>query len=187
MNRKQYLALALVIALPVLAYAVIQVAKPRCVDCFTPTPPLVEQEDEPSIPPARFEKNEPIEVEIPKPAPLPDIKIEEPLPEGAICLADCPLIEVKVEETFGPDSVMLSVARCESTMRHWDESGNVLRNKQGSSAVGVFQIMASYHEAPARDLGYDITTLEGNIGYAEYLYHTQGLQPWYASENCWRV
>ena len=35
-------------------------------------------------------------------------------------------------------------------------------------------------------VGYDIYTLEGNIGFGKYLYKNYGLNPWGASFNCWK-
>lgn len=112
------------------------------------------------------------------------------LPEGVICTDDCPLIdpalvEKKVREFFADIPVMVAVAKCESRFRHYDANGNVLKNRQGTSATGVLQIMASYHREAARDLGYDIDTLEGNLGYARHLYESNGTRDWEASRSCW--
>lgn len=87
-----------------------------------------------------------------------------------------------VEKAFGKDHVMVEVARCESSFRQF--SGNdVLVNSIG--ATGVFQILQRVHEEIAEDFGYDIFTLEGNIGYAQALYEADGLKPWSASSLCW--
>jgi len=122
----------------------------------------------------------------PEPIPEPD-----PLPPGVYCLEDCPLIDpdtvrAEVEDHFKDAPEMVAVAECESRFRQYHpETGEPLPNQQGSSAIGVFQIMRSYHKEPARAMGYDIETLEGQLGYAEYLYDTQGLRPWEASRGCW--
>lgn len=133
--------------------------------------PPVSDSDEPAIPTA------------------PESPIEEPepikeLPEGVICTYDCPLIEVAVREHFKDVPVMIEIARCESTFRQFDKEGKPLKNP-GSTATGVMQLMASYHREPARNLGYDIDTLEGNIGYALVLYEQSGTVPWLASAKCW--
>lgn len=94
-------------------------------------------------------------------------------------------VEQTVRATFANARVLISIARCESRFRHYDENGNVLRNEQGSSATGVMQIMSSVHKGPASELGYDINTLDGNLGYALHLYRTQGTSPWNASKYCW--
>ncbi len=128
--------------------------------------------------------------EIPEPLPLPK-KLEPP--PGAYCLDDCPLIEVLndnvepfVRSFFKDEPVMIAIAECESTFTHWDpQTGEVLKNRQGSSATGVMQLMASYHAEPAARMGIDITELEGNLEYADYLYESQGTKPWQASRTCW--
>jgi hypothetical protein len=123
-------------------------------------------------------------IEIEEPLPLP-----KKLPPGVNCLEDCPLIvpdvEAVVRDHFRDNPIMVEIARCESTFKHWDTDGSVLMNRQGSSATGVMQLMASYHARPAEKMGLDITDLEGNLAYAEYLYDRQGTTPWNASRNCW--
>lgn len=89
-----------------------------------------------------------------------------------------------VEDTFGADHVMVDVARCESSFRQFDASGDVLENPD-SGASGVYQLLPRVHEDIAEDFGYDIYTVEGNIGYAEDLYKADGLKPWSASSLCW--
>lgn len=89
-----------------------------------------------------------------------------------------------VERTFGENHPMLAVARCESDFRQYDNSGEVLRNPR-SGAMGVFQLLESYHREPAERLGIDIFTAEGNIAYAKKLYESLGLAPWSPSSLCW--
>ena len=81
--------------------------------------------------------------------------------------------------------ILVEVARCESHFRQYDATGVVLKNNQGSSALGVMQIMASYHEQAAKELGWSIRDLEGNLAYARWLYEREGLRPWEASRYCW--
>jgi len=123
-----------------------------------------------------------------KPEPIPE---PDPLPPGVKCLEDCPLIDPdvvkkKIKDFFKDTPVMIAIAECESTFYHYDpETGEALKNRQGSSAIGVFQIMRSYHQKPALEMGWDIRDFYGNVRYAEYLYETQGTRPWKASEECW--
>lgn len=125
-----------------------------------------------------------------EPEPIPETT-EEELPPGVYCLEDCPLIDPatvkgEVEEFFADHPIMVEVARCESTFYHYDpETGKALQNREGSSAIGVFQIMRSYHEKPARERGWDIRDFYGNMEYAYHLYMEQGLRPWEASRKCW--
>jgi hypothetical protein len=95
-------------------------------------------------------------------------------------------VEEYVREYFKDEPVMIDIARCESRFRQLDSNGQVLRNEQGSSAIGVFQIMASIHaDAADRNLGLNIYDLQGNAAYARYLYDTYGTSPWNASKSCW--
>ena len=134
---------------------------------------------------------------LPAPEPLilatsTSVTEPEPLPPGVKCLADCPLIEALnnivedfVRLTYEDKPVLIEIAECESTFRHWDPyTGEPLSNPN-SSATGAMQLMASYHREPASNLGWDIDTLEGNLAYAEYLYDTEGVTPWDASRYCW--
>lgn len=93
-------------------------------------------------------------------------------------------IELIIRERFKDNPVMIDIARCESQFRQFNNDGQVLKNPT-SSAKGVFQIMESLHSAPAARLGFDILTVEGNIGYAEYLLKKEGTRPWNASAKCW--
>src|SRR5690606_28333269 len=47
--------------------------------------------------------------------------------------------------------------------------------------IGVFQIDENLHKNTALSLGFDIYTVDGNLGYAKYLYTMQGATPW---KNC---
>jgi len=62
-----------------------------------------------------------------------------------------------------------------------------LKNKEGSSAIGKYQILAS-HKDRAKKMGFDIETLEGNEGYARVLYQESGTKHWEVdsrSKACW--
>lgn len=96
-----------------------------------------------------------------------------------------PAVEMRVYAYFADIPEMIYVAQCESTFRHYGADGNVLRGNVVSADVGVMQINEYYHLDRAVSLGYDIQTLEGNLGYARFLYEEQGLQPWSASKPCW--
>lgn len=91
----------------------------------------------------------------------------------------------EVTNYFSDIPELARVAYCESTYRHFGDSGDVLRGIVDSRDVGVMQINEYYHLDSATNLGFDIHTLEGNMGYARHLYEKQGLQPWSASSACW--
>lgn len=91
---------------------------------------------------------------------------------------DRALVERLVRENFSASPVMIEIARCESNFRHFADSGSVFRGGAGGGMVGVFQIFAAVHEDAADRLDFDIETLEGNIGYAKYLFERSGATPW---------
>lgn len=93
-------------------------------------------------------------------------------------------IERIVRERFKDKPVMIEIARCESQFLQFNKDGQVIKNPT-SSAKGIFQIMESLHKEPAARLGFDILTVEGNLGYADYLHQKEGTRPWNASANCW--
>lgn len=95
-------------------------------------------------------------------------------------------VEEYVRGYFSDIPVLAEVARCESRFRQYDKNGNVLKGVVNNLDTGVMQINAHYHEEDADELGYDLSTLEGNTAYARYLYEKYGLRPWNASSPCWK-
>lgn len=90
-----------------------------------------------------------------------------------------------VTEYFADEPILIAIAECESRFRQYDADGKVLKNPN-STAIGVFQIMASIHANSAdTNLGLDVYTLEGNAAYARYLYEQSGTVPWNSSKACW--
>lgn len=90
---------------------------------------------------------------------------------------------------------MIPIIACESEFKHFEDDGTVLKNRQGSSAIGISQIMSSIHPDPhvitrynRRNLtnysveDFDITTLQGNVWYALVLYKTRGIKDWECSK-----
>lgn len=86
---------------------------------------------------------------------------------------------------------MVPIIACESEFKHFEDDGSVLKNRQGSSATGIAQILASVHPDPHVIAKYnrrnhtnfkvedfDITTLTGNVWYALVLYETRGTRDW---------
>lgn len=78
---------------------------------------------------------------------------------------------------------MLQVAECESGARQFTPDGSVVKNPI-TPDYGIFQINKG-NFGEAKRLGFDVFTLEGNIGYARYLYEQRGLHDWMASSKCW--
>ena len=87
-------------------------------------------------------------------------------------------IEKRVREYFADVPVMIDIARCESKFRQFTDSGNVLRGGSGGGMVGIFQFFESIHAKAAKNLGFDLLTVEGNLGYARHLYTESGSTPW---------
>jgi hypothetical protein len=93
--------------------------------------------------------------------------------------------EKAVREYFKDESILIEVARCESTFAQFNKDGSVKRGKVNDQDVGVMQINEYYHAETAKKKGFDIYTLEGNMAYARNLYNREGAQPWISSSPCW--
>ncbi len=94
-------------------------------------------------------------------------------------------LERYLKEHFADTPILLEIARCESTLTHFGKDGKVIRGLIDDADVGVMQINERYHLETSKKLGYDIHTVEGNVGYAKYLYEKSGSKPWTASSKCW--
>jgi len=94
-------------------------------------------------------------------------------------------VEEYVRDYFADVPVMAEVAKCESRFRQYDKSGNVLRGEQVYEDVGVMQVNETYHKKASVELGLDISTIQGNVAYARYLYEKEGTKPWNSSKKCW--
>ncbi len=86
-------------------------------------------------------------------------------------------VEKIVRGAFSDMPDMIKIAQCESGFRQYAPDGSVLRGSV-SRYVGIFQIDENIHTQPATGLSFDIQTVEGNIGYARYLYLKSGPGPW---------
>jgi len=83
-------------------------------------------------------------------------------------------------------NLALKIARCESNLRQFNaKTGQVLRGRQNSADVGIFQINERYHLKQSKDLGYDIYKAGDNVEYAMYLLDKDGSRHWKASQKCW--
>jgi len=95
------------------------------------------------------------------------------------------LIADKAQVAGISTTLVSAIAFCESTYRQHDDNGQVLRGKQNSQDVGLFQINEKYHLKTSQSLGFDIYTTEGNIDYALWLIKNQGSYHWKWSQHCW--
>ncbi len=94
------------------------------------------------------------------------------------------VVEARVRSYFADIPVMIAIADCESKFRQFDSTGAPLNGGAGGM-IGVFQIYSDVHSAFALSKGFDITTVDGNLGYARYLYENEGTNPWISSFPCW--
>jgi hypothetical protein len=105
--------------------------------------------------------------------------------QAVILTGDPKEVEKYIREKYADTPILIEIARCESTFRHEDKQGNVLRGRVDKADVGVMQINERYHLEKAKSLGFDLHTIQGNTAYAEYLYEKEGAKPWSASAKCW--
>jgi hypothetical protein len=98
----------------------------------------------------------------------------------AVLVHDRADVEKLVREYFINAPVMVEVARCESNFRQFTDGGSVFLGGTGGGMIGVFQLYGAVHSSSALALGFDINTLEGNLGYAQHLYQKSGTRPWLA-------
>ncbi|MGH7141040.1 MAG: hypothetical protein ACREGH_00185 [Minisyncoccia bacterium] len=94
-------------------------------------------------------------------------------------------IKAAVENYFSDLPIMVDIASCESNFHQDDLSGGLLIS--ATDDLGVMQINRDAHADEARALGYDLSTLEGNMEFARYLYDREGTAPWLSSARCWRT
>ncbi len=104
------------------------------------------------------------------------------LPHAAVASSN----EEAVRAFFKDIPVMIEIARCESKLNQFDAAGLPLRGGWNGGMVGVFQIYESVHTGTAASMGFDLSTLEGNMEYAKHLYLTQGTTPWNSGKSCWQ-
>jgi hypothetical protein len=90
----------------------------------------------------------------------------------------------QIRAVFADAPIMMRVAMCESGIVH-RENGELKRNKQGSSARGMFQVMMYYHEPEMRRMGLNPNRIDEYLIYVRYLFDKQGLKPWAESKPCW--
>ena len=94
-------------------------------------------------------------------------------------------MEEYLREQYADNPILVDIARCESTFRHFGKNGSIIRGMVNGDDVGVMQINEYYHGETAKKMGIDLHTVEGNVAYAKYLYGKYGSQPWSASSACW--
>jgi hypothetical protein len=87
------------------------------------------------------------------------------------------VVEDVVRFYFADVPIMIDIARCESGFRQFNSDGSVLFDRSGTY-VGIYQIAYALHTPKASSMALDLTTLDGNLGYARHLYNSSGTNPW---------
>ena len=106
---------------------------------------------------------------------------------GIVLDAEHPLtLEMHVREYFKDAPILAEISRCESRFRHIGKNGKIIRGEANPADIGVMQVNEEYHLKQASELGFNLYSLEGNMGYAKYLYNKEGTRPWSASAPCWK-
>lgn len=78
------------------------------------------------------------------------------------------------------------ICNCESAGHsHKNKDGSLLSGYIDPDDKGECQINTRYHGETMERMGLDITDDADYRTYANYLYETQGKQPWSASASCW--
>lgn len=79
-----------------------------------------------------------------------------------------------------------AIALCESGDTQFNSDGTPYRGIVNSSDVGIFQINLYYNPYNVvKGEGYDIYTIDGNVGYGIEMFIWHGSEPWGASKSCW--
>ena len=135
------------------------------------------------------------------------ISVEEPkytwvermfvLPSGLLWKEIVPVAKAETPTTWEGYPLLKKLCSCESWWspngepRQFREDGSILwgQDKNGKIVkrdVGACQIATNYWLKTSQELGYNIFTYEGNIGFAKWLYDREGSRPWNASRACWK-
>ncbi|NQV88281.1 MAG: hypothetical protein HQ402_01850 [Parcubacteria group bacterium] len=119
------------------------------------------------------------------PQTIPKIETVESIEKSKGKVADSFNTEAYVRGQFSDIPILVQIARCESTFRHFDKNNEVLRGVENNADVGLMQINEKYHLKQSQKLGLDIYTIDGNMAYARQLYKKEGAKPWMSSSACW--
>lgn len=127
-----------------------------------------------------------------------EFRATQPMPRPAITIDETKLSESgqavgllfrEVEKgalTIKELHLLQRIAKAESDKRQHKTGGSLLRGYYNPHDIGYFQINEIHHGRRAATLGFDIFTLEGNVGYAVHLYKTEGAKPWNWSIGGWK-
>lgn len=92
-------------------------------------------------------------------------------------------------------NALVPVCSCESSGSPYNDPMDFHYEKDGKTLLigritpldrGMCQINLGYHLVATREMGLDIlNSVADYITYSNWLYETQGLRPWKASQHCW--
>ena len=99
--------------------------------------------------------------------------------------SDPAAMEAYLRTQFADTPILVDIARCESNFQQFDKDGDLVHGHVDSRDIGVMQINVYYQGDTAKKLGFDLTTVDGNVAYAKHLYEEQGTAPWNSSSKCW--
>lgn len=97
-------------------------------------------------------------------------------------------------QTVVPQSPVLDrIADCESgngkkgSATQYAKNGQVIMhaNTNGTIDIGKYMVNDTYWGAKAHELGFDLTTTDGNKAMAEWIYANKGTGDWSSSAKCW--
>lgn len=83
-----------------------------------------------------------------------------------------------MEAVFWDAPEMVAVIKCESGFVHFKADGTVLKGRVTPQDTGVAQINKDYHEKRARELGFDLDSVYGNLAMARYIFDRDGANAW---------
>lgn len=98
---------------------------------------------------------------------------------------------VEVEKPRALPKILQVIADCESgngrpgSGRQFHDDGRLVQGVITPADWGKFQINTKVWGDKAKELGYDLTTEEGNTAMALFIFETRGTRDWSASAKCW--
>jgi len=81
--------------------------------------------------------------------------------------------------------ILQRIAIAESGGKQFNSDGTVIMGIINPHDIGKYQINELYWGKKAKELGYDIYTLEGNTSMALWIYQNYGTAPWNWSKSKW--
>lgn len=90
----------------------------------------------------------------------------------------------QIRALFPDAPIMVRVAMCESGLIH-RKDGELIRNQEGSSAKGTFQVLMRVHAPQMYKMGLNPERTDDYLAYVRFLFDRYGFTPWQSSQHCW--